>query len=599
MNIQYNPWEEKYKKPFGAVKNGSKVTFSLNVLNTNVNQIQLYMEEEYSHKEKIFDLERQQNGSTYRVTLTISTGLYFYHFIVKYTENNRSQIVYFGRNGTVDTINQVSQYQLTVFDKDVPHTKWYQEGICYQIFPDSFYASKTSSILDTNSKKDILIYGNKTDLPLYIKDKNGDILRWTFYGGNLNGIIKKIPYLKSLGIDCIYLNPIFQSTSPHRYDTDDYFKIDDLLGNEKDFKKLIRALHKNNMHLILDGVFDHVGSSSRYFNKFKIYGNHQGAFQSKTSQYYPWFTFNSYPHNYQCWWGVQSMPQIRKNSQSFHDFIAGNKGVIDYWTHKGVDGWRIDVADELTDDFIHQIRQRLNHFSDKVLVGEVWEDASNKISYNQRRKYVLGNTLDGSMNYPLRKGIVHLLNDQRVNLTALDWMHLYENYPHEYMLNCLNNIGTHDTKRILTVLDGNLLKLEIAVGLLFMFPGVPCIYYGDEAGLKGDKDPDNRAYYPWGRENQTVFNIYKKWIVRRKRSLAMRKGELSIFVCGSIIGIIRYFKQSKINVYFANCISTPVEFQPSELEVYRNSSLFKDFLIQNYGKRKLSGFESVYYEGKF
>lgn len=594
MNIKYNPWEEEYKKPFGAVKSGTEVTFTVEIFDTNVNQVQICLVEDFSHKENIIDLIPKQKSTKYQTTLTLTTGLYYYHFIIRSNVNGQEQIIYFGKNGITE-INKLSKYQLTVFEKDVSKVKWYQNGICYQIFPDSFYTLQ-SGFLTENTKKDILIYGNKQDAPVYAKNSNGDILRWTFYGGTLKGIIQKIPYLKSLGIDCVYLNPIFQSTSTHRYDTDNYFKIDDLLGSEKDFDQLVQAFHKNGIHLILDGVFDHVGVNSYYFNKAGTYGMNQGAFQSKQSRYYPWFTFNHYPDDYQCWWGVKNMPQIKKDNQDFHNFIAGTKGVINYWTEKGVDGWRIDVADELTDEFISEIRQRLAHFSNKILIGEVWEDASNKVSYNRRRKYVLGNTLDGSMNYPLREGVVNLLNNQQVSQTALNWMQLYENYPRNYMLNCLNNIGTHDTERIMTVLKGDLAKMEIAVGLLFMFPGVPCIYYGDEVGLEGEKDPANRAYYPWGKENWQVFKIYKKWIKRRKRSIAMQRGEMTIFVSENIIGIVRYAVGEKACVYFANCSSSATELQPSKIKVYHKGRQLKDILIRNYGNYKLNGFETKYCE---
>lgn len=593
MNIKFNPWEEKYKYPFGAVKDNTKVTFSLEIQNENINQVQICLLEKFSQKKIILNLKKQGNSREYKITTIVSTGLYFYYFKIKYDDSYQKKIIYFGKNGAVCEEKLLDKYQLTVFEKNVSKVKWYQHSICYQIFPDSFFTAK-DTCLTNGLKKDILIYGDKNDSPIYVKNKDGDIIRWTFYGGNLRGIIQKIPYLKSLGIDCIYLNPIFESSSTHRYDTNDYFKIDKLLGNENDFDELIQKCHENKIHIILDGVFDHVGSDSRYFNKSGIYGKNHGAFQNIQSRYYSWFTFNNYPNDYQCWWGVRDMPQIKKNNQDFHTFIAGKNGVINYWTKKGVDGWRIDVADELTDTFINKIRQRLDYFSNKILIGEVWEDASNKVSYNHQRKYVFGDELDGSMNYPLRDGLINILINHKVNETALNWMQLYENYPFDYLLNCLNNIGTHDTERILTVLDNNLSKLEIAIGFLFMFPGVPCIYYGDEVGLKGGRDPDNRAYYPWKRENWKVFEIYKKWINRRKKSKVMQEGKMTIFVCDTVIGIIRFKEEERPIIYFANCSPSSVMLKSNKIKIYHKSTKFKKYLIEHCDNFKLKGFGSKY-----
>lgn len=184
--------------------------------------------------------------------------------------------------------------------------------------------------------------------------------------------------------------------------------------------------------------------------------------------------------------------------------------MISYWTDLGVDGWRLDVADELTDDFIHQIRTTLDQFPDRVLIGEVWEDASNKQAYGKRRQYFEGGELNAVMNYPLRSMLIDFVNGQ---LSAAGFvrqlMTLKENYPPNAFAFNFNNIGTHDTARILTVLNGDRRKLQLIVSLLYWLPGVPCLYYGDEAGLIGGKDPDNRAFYPWGHEDQAILDMYQ------------------------------------------------------------------------------------------
>lgn len=361
MNINYDPWNTRYKRPFGAVKADQEISISIDASKKDIQQVQIYLIEDYTQNKIIKQLTWNNEQQMFTTTLKLESGLYFYYFVVEYRDENMVKKIYFGRNHVNTNFYDLSKFQITVFKKEVASVPWYQQGICYQIFPDSFARDLNSSLL--NSKKDALIYDDQRDLPLYIKDKNGDIIRWTFYGGNLEGIIQKIPYLKTLGITCIYLNPIFQATSSHRYDTDDYFKIDDLLGNEDAFKKLIQKLHQNGIHLILDGVFDHVGANSRYFNQNQKYGKNIGATQSQQGRYYPWFTFSHYPDKYKCWWGAKDLPQIKKGNLDFHNFIAGKNGVINYWTRRGVDGWRLDVVDELDDDLIENIKQCLEHFN--------------------------------------------------------------------------------------------------------------------------------------------------------------------------------------------------------------------------------------------
>ncbi|OQO64479.1 hypothetical protein BH743_12045 [Enterococcus faecium] len=342
----------------------------------------------------------------------------------------------------------------------------------------------------------------------------------------------------------LYLNPIFEASSNHRYDTNDYFKIDSILGTEEDFKNLIAALHAAGIAVILDGVFSHVGKDSRYFNVSGLYGENSGAVRNPNSKYRDWFTFNHYPDDYKSWWGVADLPEVRKENSTYQEFIYGDlDSVLTKWTSLGVDGWRLDVADELTDDFIAGIRKNLLSYQEKILIGEVWEDASNKISYDTRRKYVFGDYLQGVMNYPLRQQILDIIKQSRPLQDICEEMIRYqENYPVDFYYNQLNNIGTHDTERILTVLGGSIEALDQAWGLMFMMPGIPCVYYGDEAGLIGGKDPDNRKFFPWQSIDQRIFKNCQKWISRRKNYDVLRKGKFFPFYSKvqQIYGIIRY-----------------------------------------------------------
>ncbi len=192
----------------------------------------------------------------------------------------------------------------------------------YQIFPDRFNNGNPHGEIQ-GRKKDSFIYATKEDSPYYIKDGHGDIARWDFFGGNFEGIRQKIPYLKDLGVTAIYLNSIFQASSNHRYDTQDFMKIDPMLGTEEDFKNLIKDLHKNRIALILDGVFNHVGADSKYF---------LSAVTDKTGPYYSWFNFINYPTKYQSWWGVTTLPEVNKNNADYQNFICGPDGVLAKWT---------------------------------------------------------------------------------------------------------------------------------------------------------------------------------------------------------------------------------------------------------------------------
>src|SRR5699024_3091296 len=222
-------------------------------------------------------------------------------------------------------------------------------------------------------KPNSFIYGTTADKPYYIRDKNNEIVRWYFYGGNLKGILKKLPYLEKLGVTTIYLNPIFLSRSNHHYDTADFLKIDPMIGNEDDLKELITEMHKKNMNLILDGVFNHVGKESIYSNASGSYGKTVGAAQSKESPYYSWFDFLYYPDNYKSWWGIKDLQVIDKDNSEYQKFIYGdsNRSVLSKWNNFGIDGWRLDVADELPMNFLRGIRKNLDSHHKQVMIGEV------------------------------------------------------------------------------------------------------------------------------------------------------------------------------------------------------------------------------------
>lgn len=569
----YNPWNLDYKQPFGAIKVGNSMNLSFTTDRPSV-LVTCVIRRDFGKRYE-FSMTKDSGGN-FRVTIPFDeeSGLYFYHFeIVESSDLGETRRFYgcsgIGGEGLLYTDeNDVKPYQLTVFEKEDQAPSWYREAVFYQIFPDRFYNGNENGQIN-HPKPNSFIYGRKTDSPFYVKEENGDIARWDFFGGNLRGIIKKIPYLKELGINAIYLNPIFSGTSNHRYDTNDYLKIDSMLGRQEDFEELIQLLHQEKMHLILDGVFSHVGKNSLYFNINGDYGDDEGAAKNPDSPYFDWFKFENYPFEYKSWWGIKDLPEIDKDNDSFRNFIYGEKNsVLAKWNALGIDGWRLDVADELPDSFIKGIRENLDSYSDKILIGEIWEDASNKISYGKRRNYILGGSLQAAMNYPFRDLIINLLNGHRSSQdVAHQLMTLQENYPKDIFYNNLNNLGTHDTERILTMVGEK--NLSVALAMLFVLPGIPCIYYGDEAGLSGGKDPENRKYFPWDNISPNVYNVYKSWTQKRLSENSLKYGEFSTFFTDRLLGILRY-TDSEVFVELINPSEDELNIEVQEITFLQN-----------------------------
>ncbi|MCH4236698.1 MAG: alpha-amylase family glycosyl hydrolase [Clostridium tyrobutyricum] len=555
FKLKHDSRESCYRKPFGAVPKGKKVYISI----TSNKLLEVYLHLQYFNYDEKYakmNVETKENETYlyyYNIDLSQNyTGLINYFFRIKLNDDS---YIYYGNNsdglggeGQVYYNNPVT-YQITVYEPfKVP--EWFKEGIVYQIFVDRFRNGNGKII---NTKNNSFIYGSWQDEPMYVKDTNGKIARWDFFGGNLKGIIEKLDYIKSLGTTAIYLNPIFKSKSNHKYDTGDYKSIDEMYGNEEIFNELCKEANKLGIKIILDGVFNHTGDDSIYFNKYGNY-NSTGAYQSKDSPYYKWYTFQEYPDKYDSWWGIDNMPSINEMESSYIDFIIeGKDSVLKKWMDLGVSGWRLDVADELPDDFIEKIKTKIKGIKeDSILIGEVWEDASNKISYSNRRKYVFGRELDSITNYPFRNAVIGFLNGN-VDSKMFERMiiSLYENYPKEIVYSNLNIIGTHDTERILTVLSNKqndqIQFLKMAVTIQMTMPGVPLIYYGDEAGVSGGKDPLNRKTYPWGNENKIILKFYKYITGLRNKYDALKNGSIRFYDMGKdVLCYERTFKQERI-----------------------------------------------------
>ncbi|KRK81227.1 maltodextrin glucosidase [Companilactobacillus nodensis DSM 19682 = JCM 14932 = NBRC 107160] len=567
--IEYDSFQTTDKSPFGAIQKLSDVCFKVKVhASDTIQKVILHVAQD-GHWDTEHQVVMDWHDPYYCGEFTPNNASLYFYFFEVITANE--QCFYgcpdggYGGSGIIyNKRSDVQMYQLTVVDHVEPIPKWYRHGLAYQIFVDRFNNGNPDGHIN-NPKPNSSIYGQKSDLPMYIRNNKQEVVRWDFYGGNLRGIEAKLPYLKQLGVTMIYLSPIFEAMSNHRYDTGDYLKIDPVLGTLADFDHLVAAIHAAGMYVILDGVFNHVGVNSRYFNQSGYYDT-IGAEQSTDSKYYPWFTFTKYPNEYDSWWGVTDLPTVNKSNLDFQKFIYGGKdSVIDYWTSRGIDGWRLDVADELPDEFIMGIRQALDKYPNKVLIGEVWEDASHKLAYGRRRHYLEGGMLQAVMNYPLRKLIIRVLTgDLKPSEWWLELMTLKENYPKTVFNYNFNNIGSHDTERILTMLHNNHDWLQQAFGLLFTMPGVPCLYYGDEAGLTGGKDPANRAYFPWDTADTVTQAKVKEWYQWRSEHSWINEADFAPFyLCDYGIGFV-YWQNNKQVLVVLNTSPNSREVQTND-----------------------------------
>ena len=461
----------------------------------------------------------------------------------------------------------------------------------YQIFPDRFFFSGESK---REGREDREYHNSWEELPEWRPNKDGIITNTDFFEGDLKGITQKLDYLQELGVTCIYLNPIFEAYSNHRYDTASYEDIDPLLGNEEDFKTLCEEAKKRGIRIVNDGVFSHTGSDSKYFNRQGRYKT-IGAFNSKESPYFSWYDFNNWPYGYNSWWGFDTLPNTREDDPGYNEYINGENGIIRKWIKAGNSGWRLDVADELPDVFIENLRKAVKAQDDQaIVIGEVWEDASNKESYGSRRKFLLGDQLDTVMNYPFRSAILEYLKGIDAFHIMEGILCILENYPRPVIRNLMNFITTHDTERAITILAGEPLNgrnrefqfntkmteeqrgygvrlMRLAAGLMFTLPGFPCVYYGDEAGVEGYKDPFNRSTYPWGKEDKTLLEWHKSLGKVRRENSCFNDGEFKDTYCkNNIMSYIRHDEKCKVLCIFNagyEVVEAPVPYEFAEGEI--------------------------------
>ncbi|MBE7026146.1 MAG: glycoside hydrolase family 13 protein [Ruminococcaceae bacterium] len=592
MKAEHNSHSLFYRAPFGALCCCAKTDLKL-ALDTQEwpKSVSLEYTIDSEHFSKPMHYHSKMLDSyIFQVALTMPQNpcILFYYFKIEYDDhtlyygNNHSR---FGGNGELykDT---PTPYQITVYDKSFKTPDWLKKGVMYQIFVDRF---KKSDAYDNKNLRSDIIFRTWGETPYYKKEQfGGEYLANDFFGGSLTGVIEKLDYLADLGITIIYLNPIFEAYSNHKYDTGDYEKIDKMFGDEEIFKKLCQKADTLGIKIILDGVFNHTGSDSKYFNKKGKY-NSVGAYQSIDSVYFDWYNFSSYPDKYDCWWGIDTLCSVNENTPSYTNYIlTGENSIIKRYLRLGAGGWRLDVADELPSKFLSALRREVKA-TDKnsAIIGEVWEDASNKVSYGELRKYLCGHQLDSVMNYPLRAALLdYILCNIDAKTFNSRLYSLYENYPKEAFMASMNFLSSHDTERVLTRLANITMpltkdeqahfrldnkqkslatkRLRLAYTLLMCLPGTPCVFYGDELGTEGFGDPFCRSCFDETKTGNDINLFFKNIISLRKNSSALVFGDFE-FVYGSaqVCAFIRIsdddFKLMVVNTHETHDHYAPIE----------------------------------------
>lgn len=642
--VYHNSWISTYRAPFEAVKEGTPVKLSLATGKGDVTSAKLVV-----YKAKI----TANGGDEYNPDYTAGTvtsypmtkastsgdqdiwtasftptsyGLYGYKFVLNDTKEYGDDAKP-GSTGELK-LRGVKPYQLTVYSKDYKTPDWAKDAVCYQIFPDRFFnGDKSNDNARANARGFQPVQHRKwSDLPAnYSKTPAADGDKWEcndFFGGDIAGITKKLDYLKGLGVTAIYVNPIYDASSNHRYDAVDYGTIDPFLGNFKDLEKLSAEMQKRGMHLIMDGVYNHIGDDSIYFDrygKYKTVGAYEywsriydlmndkhmteaaakveakKELEAEGQVFSPWHWENWFDirnektqdmmgkkYAYHDWQGYDSLVPFKDADypgseqgtvkSDLGDYLLyGNgkdKGVIMKWFDEGLDGWRLDVAKEVPPGFWANVRKEVKSIktkdgSEPLLLGEIWQDGS---------QFFTGDTFDSVMNYKLSFALGDLFLDKG-DAKAADYelTVLRQNYPKEAFYDLMNIVDSHDTVRAIYKFGGgadsvaqptkkdfdyNLGKarLKLAATFLMGYPGMPTIYYGDEAGQFGSGDPDCRRTYPWGKEDKDLIAYYKKVIgIRNAHKDIFARGDVNTLKAeGDIYAFSRKADSGKLGIVALN-----------------------------------------------
>ena len=570
--LYHDSYDAEYRDPIGPVPAGASVT--IRFLCDEAEHVTLRT---WDGGEARYPMQ-QTREHLFESTILVPEKpmLFWYDFIIHRPGGDTRYGTSYDQLGGVGACydGQPSSYQITVYDPAYQTPEFLRHAVVYQIFPDRFFRDEKAGHPGRSRKLKVshpeAVFHKKWDeAPFLDPDPvTGDNRALDFFGGTLRGITEKLDELQELGVTVLYLNPIFRARTNHRYDTGDYAEIDPILGDRKAFDGLIRAAKARGMRVMLDGVFSHTGSDSRYFNREGRYGE-GGAYRDPNSPYRCWYDFGpQYKGGYRSWWGFETLPEVNEETPSYVEFITGPGGVIDTWLRRGAAGFRLDVADELPDEFIEKVRAAVKRVSpEKFLLGEVWEDATTKFGFNKRRTYLLGKGLDSVMNYPFKNAVLDFVKGKPAEQAMTEILTICEHYPAPAMDTALNFLSTHDTERALTVIadepangrgrawqsgrcvtgdayEEGLLRLRMAYAIIYTLPGVPCLYYGDEIAMQGYRDPFNRAFFRWDAHEQRLRPVLAQLAQLRHTCEAFRTGQLRVLRAED--GILHYQRVGKV-----------------------------------------------------
>ena len=580
-DVSHDPCRVGDRTPLGAVPIGTTVHLRLRVnheVRSGIESAVLVVRE--GSDERTVPMAADGTGYSCTIGFAHDPHVAFYYFALMLDSGD--EVVYAPRSDGRSTSGELYDpndvpcgFQVSVYEPAFATPDWFAGAIMYQVFPDRFSRGQGGV------RQEGIEYHERMGRPVHLREDWNEPIAWEddqeydpvdFYGGTLQGIKEKLPYLASLGVEALYLNPVCEARSNHRYDTADYEHIDPLLGTDGQFAELVQAAAEEGISIILDAVLSHTGSDSRYFNALGTY-DAPGAAQGEESPYYDWYDFTPQESGaeYRCWWGDPTLPEVDERNESWQRYILGE--ILPKWLAAGARGVRLDVADELPDDVLERLRTAVKAANQEaVIIGEVWEDATTKESYGQARTYALGRELDSVMNYPLRDALLGFAtgrSDAYQLSTFLKLQHF--NYPAQMHRCLMNLLSSHDVERMRTYLacggpirhltreeqyeaqhaiasdkDNEAANLQVMVtGLLYALPGSPCIYYGDERGMQGGSDPFCRAPMVWGDTGRSdagedLTDHYRALGSMRKKSNVLRNGGFACMAMSSdVICVVR------------------------------------------------------------
>lgn len=628
--LRHDSRDTLYRNPGGAVPAGTPVTLRFRTYHNDVTGVKVRIYDVNTGQQSIKSMTLAASDvSCYQESLAYSCDFWeitlpndaadnlWYRFII----TDGSKTVYYADNtaaldgglGTTSNTPVDNSYALMVYEPEFSTPSWAKNAVIYQIFPDRFRNGRADNDPKTGQVRydDPVLKLQWSILPEGYCRAYADVsfnCPWRFgtppagspvnesprgrdyYGGDLKGIDQKLDYLVSLGVNTLYINPIFDSASNHGYDTQDYYKIDPYFGTQKDWENLVKHANQHNVRIILDGVYNHMSSDSPFFDRYHRYST-VGACESLDSPYRSWFTFHNVAAGtgtcvgsnglnsatYDSWFGFDSIPVLTKTNAQVQDyFLTGDNSVSKYWLNMGASGWRLDVMGDTSFpagywQTFRQVVKGVN--TNDLIIGELWQKDSTLL------RFLRGDLADTTMNYRLRDAVIGLLAsgpfdakgfaDSGDQLSMTEFANrlssIHEDYPDVVYYSLMNLLGSHDTARLLwlvtpgtyTRADKEFNAANLAAGkkmqkiaslIQFTIPGAPTIYYGDEVSLTGNDDPDNRRTYPWldlgGKPDMNMFTHYQNLIKLRKQNASLVDGDFRILLADDANEVMAYGRKT-------------------------------------------------------